>query len=72
MSIQEIEAQALQLPPEQRAVLVQHLIASLDEADEIERAWAEEAARRSDAVRSGAANSIPAADVFAVARRAIS
>lgn len=34
MSIHEIESQALKLPPEQRAALAQHLIASLDEANE--------------------------------------
>ena len=72
MSIQEIESQALRLPPSQRARLAQHLIASLDEADEIERAWADEAARRSDALDSGEARAIPAADVLAEARRAVS
>ena len=35
MSIQEIESQTLRLPPSQRALLAQHLIASLDEEDEI-------------------------------------
>ena len=72
MSIQEIEAQALRLPPGQRAVLAQHLIASLDEADDVERAWADEAFRRSEAVQSGVARPLSAADVFAEARRAIS
>jgi putative addiction module component (TIGR02574 family) len=72
MSIQEIEAQALRLPPSQRARLAQHLIASLDEADEAEQAWADEAARRSDALASGEATAVPAADVLAEARRAVS
>lgn len=72
MSIQEIESLALRLPPAQRAALAQHLIASLDEADETEQAWAEEAARRSEAVATGEANAIPAADVFAEARRSLS
>ena len=69
MSIQEIEAQALRLPPSQRAALAQHLIASLDEADEVERAWADEAARRAEALGPGA--SMPAPDVFADARRVL-
>ena len=72
MSIQEIESLALRLPPSQRALLAQHLIASLDEADETEWAWAAEAVRRSDALRSGAAEPVSAADVFADARRALS
>ena len=72
MSIQEIEAQALRLPPSQRAALAQHLIASLDEADDVERAWADEAARRSDVVQSGTTQSLSAAEVFADARRALS
>lgn len=72
MSIQEIESQALRLPPSQRALLAQHLIASLDEEDEIERAWADEVSRRSDALASGKVTAIPVADVLAEARRAIS
>jgi putative addiction module component (TIGR02574 family) len=72
MSIQEIEAQALRLPPSQRALLAQHLIASLDEADETETMWADEAARRADALASGAVESVSADGVFADARRAIS
>lgn len=72
MSIQEIEAQALRLPPAQRAALAQHLIASLDEADETERAWADEASRRSAATASGEATPLLSGDVFAEARRVIS
>ena len=72
MSIQEIESLALRLPPAQRAALARDLIASLDEADEVETAWADEAARRFEAIASGDAEPIPAADVFAEARRAIS
>jgi putative addiction module component (TIGR02574 family) len=72
MNIQEIEAKALQLPLEQRAALVRHLLASLEEADEFERAWAEEAARRFTELKEGGIEAIPAADVFAEARRASS
>ena len=72
MSIQEIESQALRLPPDQRALLAQHLIASLDEDDETAKAWADEAARRSDAIRSGAVEPVAAADVYAEARRSVS
>ena len=72
MSLQEIESLALRLPPSQRALLAQHLIASLDAADETEQAWAAEAARRSDALAAGAVEPVAAADVFADARRAVS
>ena len=72
MSIQEIESQALLLPSSERALLAQHLIASLDEDDEIEQAWAEEVERRWDALASGEVEAIPAADVLAEARRTIS
>ena len=46
MSTQELEAQVLRLARHERARLAQKLIASLDEDDEIEQAWAEEAERR--------------------------
>ena len=72
MSIQEIESQALRLPASQRALLAQHLIASLDEADETEQDWAQEAARRSDALASGEAEAVSAENVFADARRSVS
>ncbi len=71
MSIQDIESRALQLPREERAALVRHLIASLDEADEVMQAWAEESARRSDAVRAGEVAPAPASEVFADARKAL-
>lgn len=43
MSTHEIQARALQMPLHERARLAQLLLASLDEEDEIEWAWAEEA-----------------------------
>ena len=72
MSIHEIEARALQLPPDQRAALARQLIASLDAASETEEMWAEEAARRSAALGSGDAEPVAAATVFAQARQAVS
>lgn len=71
MSLQEIEAQALRLPLEQRAALAQHLIASLDEAGDAEQAWADEAAARDAALRTGEAVAIEAGEVFASARAAL-
>ena len=46
-------------PPIQRALLAQHLTASLDDGDEVERVWSDEAARRSDALASGEATAVP-------------
>ena len=72
MSIQEIESQALQLPPGERALLAQHLIASLDDENEIEQAWGDEVERRWKGLVSGEVTAIPVAEVLAEARRAIS
>ncbi|HET6566769.1 MAG TPA: addiction module protein [Rhodothermales bacterium] len=64
MSVQELEAEVLKLPGHERARLAEVLIASLDEEDEIARAWAEEAERRYEELRSGAVEGIPAQEVF--------
>jgi len=72
MSIHEIESQALQLPRDERARLARHLIASLDESSEVDQLWAEEASRRLEAITSGKVETVPARDVFADARQAIS
>jgi putative addiction module component (TIGR02574 family) len=65
-SAREIESQALQLPPKERARLTQRLIASLDsEFDrDAEQAWLEEAERRLDELKSGKVTGIPAEQVF--------
>ena len=65
MSVQELEAEVLKLPSRERARLAEVLIASLDEEDEIAQAWANEAERRYEELRSGTTKSIPAEEVFA-------
>jgi putative addiction module component (TIGR02574 family) len=65
MSIQELEAEALKLPSHERARLAEALIASLDEEDEIAAAWADEAERRDQELRSGSVKGIAAEEVFA-------
>lgn len=65
MSVNEIEAEVLKLPSHERARLAEVLIASLDEEDQIAQAWAEEAERRYEELRSGDVEAIPAEDVFA-------
>jgi putative addiction module component (TIGR02574 family) len=66
----EIESEALQLPPKERARLAQRLLASLDtESDrDAEQVWLQEAERRLDELESGKVIGIPAEQVFRRAR----
>jgi len=67
-TVEQIEAEALSLPIEDRARLAEHLIASLDADAEIEKTWSKEIERRVQALDSGSVKSIPAAEVFAEIR----
>jgi putative addiction module component (TIGR02574 family) len=64
--VQEIEDEVLQLPVEDRAILAEHLIRSLDveEDAEVERLWIAEAERRYNEYKAGRAAAQPAALVF--------
>lgn len=62
---EEVESAALQLPRPDRARLAERLIASLDEEDEIEQAWAAEIERRVREVDSGEVELIPGEQVMA-------
>ena len=66
----EIESEALQLPPKERARLAQRLLASLDPASDrdAEQVWLQEAERRLDELESGKIAGIPAEQVFKRAR----
>lgn len=71
--LEQLEAEALNLPLNQRARLAQRLLASLDEEEaedpqEVERAWEEEIRRRLEAYHAGKVQTIPASEVFAKAR----
>lgn len=68
MTNYDVEAEALKLPSHERARLAEVLIASLDEEDEWADAWAVEADRRFQELRSGAVKGIPADEVFAEIR----
>ena len=65
---------ALRLPVEDRAVLAERLLASLDDLVEREsdRLWGEESERRLAAYRQGTARSRPADEVYARAERRLS
>ncbi len=68
INFEQIEAEALSLPIEDRARLAEHLIASLDAGAETEQAWAKEIERRLQMLDSDAVKSIPASEVFAEIR----
>lgn len=73
MSIQLeiVEAQALSLAPEERALLADRLITSLCDDQDIEEAWAVEVERRIKDIESGRTQLIPAPEAIARARAAI-
>ncbi len=65
MSTKEILEQALKLKPEERFLLVEGIIKSLDEPDKkLDDIWAEEAENRLKAYRKGRLESIPMEEIF--------
>lgn len=64
-TIEELEAEVLNLSSAQRARLVEKLIASLDVEPEIENAWAAEVERRHAEIESGAATLLPGPETLA-------
>ena len=67
MSVEEVEAQALQLDPKDRARLAEKLLETLS-GEENDRLWAEEAERRDADWESAPDTGRPAADVLKDAR----
>lgn len=65
MSTKEILEQALQLKPEERFVVIETLLKSLDEPDKkIDEIWALEAEKRLNAYREGKLKGIPMDKIF--------
>lgn len=66
-NLEEIASEALQMSVESRAALAKRLLDSLDEltAEENERLWVQEAARRYKQLKAVTATSISSDDVFA-------
>ena len=64
--LEHIAAEALQLSVESRAALAKQLLESLDgiSPEENDRLWVQEAARRYQQLKAGAAKSIPSEEVF--------
>ena len=63
---EEIMSAALALPPDSRAMLVEHLLQSLDAEDQaqIDALWAEEAERRDAEIEHGKVDPIPGEEVM--------
>jgi putative addiction module component (TIGR02574 family) len=73
LTLEQLTAEAMQLPIESRASLADRLVESLDSAelDEIQRLWTAEAIRRRDEIRSGQVKSIPSEQVLNEVRRLV-
>ena len=65
MNTKQLIDQAVSLPVEERALVVDSLLRSLNQPEsEIEKKWANEAQRRLTELRSGSVNAIPGEEVF--------
>jgi putative addiction module component (TIGR02574 family) len=67
-----LEAEALKLPPEERALLADHLLASLGAQSEVEQAWVAEIERRLAEVEAGHVELVPVEQAIKRARQALS
>ena len=70
-SLATLETEALKLSPEERVVLADHLLASLDSEHKIEEAWAVEVERRLAEIESGHVALVPVEQAIHRAREAI-
>ncbi len=73
LTLDQLSEEAMQLPAASRALLAERMVESLaaGERDEIERAWAAEAVRRRDEIRSGSVQPLPGEQVVAEVRNAV-
>lgn len=70
-SLASLEAAALMLSPEERAVLADHLLASLAVEEVVEEAWAIEVERRIAEIESGHMQLVPVEQAIARARQSL-
>jgi putative addiction module component (TIGR02574 family) len=70
-SVAALEAEALELSPEERVLLADHLLASLDGEHEIDGAWALEVDRRLAQLDSGGVTLVPTEQDVQRAREAM-
>lgn len=66
--VHDIEAEALSLPPEERARLLERLIASFEPQSASQRAWLQLAQRRQAEVKAGQVNMVPGDEALARVR----
>lgn len=73
MNLQKIEDEALHLPKEERAQLIQRLVLSLEcpSEEELRVDWLLEARRRGEELDTGAVQAVPGKDVMSKARALI-
>jgi putative addiction module component (TIGR02574 family) len=73
LTLDQLTEEAMHLPPKSRAELAEKLVESLDfpQSDDVQAAWAAEAIRRRDDVRSGRVTPIPGDEVIAEVRRIV-
>ena len=64
VTLERIESEAMQLDRADRAVLVEHLLSSLDEDEGTQAAWEVEIEARVRAASAGETRAIPADQVF--------
>ncbi len=64
-TVEALEAAALQLPPADRARLVDRVIATLDADPELEEAWIAEIERRQSEIENGTASLLPGPETLA-------
>ena len=63
-SVDDLEAEVLNLPPEDRARLLERLIASFEPKSSAQKNWMELALRRQDDVRAGRVAMVPGDDAL--------
>ena len=69
-NLQELRKEVLSLPHSTRALIAQELLESLEEeTSEVETAWAEEAERRYEEIKSGKVKTIPGEEVLRKVRQ---
>lgn len=69
--VHELQAQVLSLPPEDRARMLELLIASFEPKSKAQEAWLALAARRRDDVRNGKTAMLPGSEALARVRARI-
>ncbi len=69
MSIEQLEAEAMKLSPDERERLGEKLLASVDTPLEFEDEWAEESDRRIDEMLDGTVTPVPGDEVLRAALR---